>query len=78
MNNDSTLIRARLNEFINERNITVNRLATLSGIGQSTLNSLYDGSSKRPTVTTIRAICTGLGISVHDFFDFPPYNEVEK
>jgi DNA-binding Xre family transcriptional regulator len=78
MKTDGELIAEHLIHLINERNITVNRLATLSGIGQSTLNSLYDGSSKRPTVTTIRSICTGLGISVHDFFDFPPYNEVEK
>lgn len=78
MNNDSTLIRARLNEFINERNLTINRIAVLSGLSQSSVNNLYDGSTKSPKVATIRAICTGLGISVHDFFDFPPYNEVEK
>ncbi|MDO1605322.1 helix-turn-helix transcriptional regulator [Lactobacillus sp. YT155] len=78
MKNDGQLIADHLITLINERNITINRLAVLSGINQSTLNALYDGSSKRPTITTIRAICSGLGISVQEFFDFPPYNEVEK
>ncbi|EAD4555692.1 XRE family transcriptional regulator, partial [Listeria monocytogenes] len=27
---------------------------------------------------TVRKLCQALEISVHEFFDFPPYNEVEK
>lgn len=78
MKTDGQLVAERLIELINERNLTINRLATLSGMKQSTLNSIFSGQSKRPTTTTIRKVCATLKISVHDFFDFPPYNEVEE
>lgn len=78
MKTDGQLIAERLISLINDQNLTINRVATLSGMKQSTLNSIFSGQSKRPTITTIRKVCDTLGISVHDFFDFPPYNEVEK
>lgn len=78
MQTDGQLIAARLISLINEQNLTINRVANLSGMKQSTLNSIFSGQSKRPTITTIRRVCGTLGISVHDFFDFPPYNEVEE
>lgn len=78
MKDDATLISERLNVFLKERNLTINRLAVISNLSQSSVNNLYDGSTKSPKITTIRKICAGLDISVHDFFNFPPYNEVEK
>lgn len=78
MKTDSQLISEHLMGILNEKNLTINRVANLAGIQQSTLNSIFTGQSKRPTVSTIRKVCSALGISVHDFFDFPPYNEVEK
>ncbi|WP_239256643.1 helix-turn-helix domain-containing protein [Listeria ilorinensis] len=78
MKNDAELIAENLLKLIEERNLTINRLATLSGLKQSTVNSIFNGASKRPTISTIRKLCKALGISVHTFFDFPPYNEVEK
>ncbi len=38
MKTDAQLISERLFTFLNERNITVNRLATLSDVPQTTLN----------------------------------------
>lgn len=78
MKTDAQLISERLFTFLNERNLTVNRLATLSGVPQTTLNGIVNGESKNPRVGTIRKLCKALGISYHDFFDFPPYNEVGK
>ncbi len=78
MKDDATLISERLDTFIKARNLTINRLAVLSRLSQSSVNNLYDGSTKSPKLNTIRHICKGLNISVRDFFDFPPYNEVEK
>lgn len=78
MKTDAELISEKLLHLIEERNLTINRLATISGLKQSTVNSIFTGASKRPTISTIRKLCQALGISVHDFFDFPPYNEVEE
>ncbi|MBV0929674.1 MAG: helix-turn-helix domain-containing protein [Lentilactobacillus diolivorans] len=75
---DHELILNRIYQLIRERNLTVNRLATLSGVRQSTLTSLESRPTGVPKADTIRLLCKALGISVKDFFDFPPYNEVEK
>ena len=78
MPTDADYVSSHLLQLLKERNLTINRIATLAGLRQSTVNAMFDGSSKRPTISTIRKVCSALGISVHDFFDFPPYNEVEK
>lgn len=39
-----------------ERGITTNKLATLSGITQSTLNSMMRGETKNPKLKTLRKI----------------------
>lgn len=75
--NDAELFQSRLYELIEARNLTIHRVAILSGITPSTLNNIINRGSA-PRIDTIRKICRGLGISVRDFFDFPPYNEVEK
>ncbi|EAC7181173.1 XRE family transcriptional regulator [Listeria monocytogenes] len=77
MKTDADLISEKLLILLEEKNLTINRLATLAGLKQSTLNSIFNGASKRPTITTVRKLCQALEISVHEFFDFPPYNEVE-
>lgn len=75
--NDGLFFKERLYSYMDQNNLTLNRVATLSDITASTLNNLVNRESA-PRLNTIRKICSGLGISVHDFFDFPPYNEVEK
>lgn len=78
MKTDGEFVSEHLMELITQQNLTINRVATLAGLNQSTVNAMFEGRSKRPTITTIRKVCGTLGISVHDFLDFPPYNEVEK
>ncbi|AXX64251.1 XRE family transcriptional regulator [Bombilactobacillus bombi] len=76
--NDHELIINRLYKLLSERNLTINRLATLSGVSQSTIASLINRPTGVPKADTLRQLCSGLGISVVEFFDFSPYNEVEK
>lgn len=72
--NDHELIINRLYKLLNDRNISINRLATLSGVRQSTITSLINRPTGVPKADTLRLLCEGLGISVKEFFDFPPYN----
>lgn len=78
MENDTKIIGTRIMEFINARDTTIHRTAVKAGIPNTTLVDLISGTTKNARVSTVRAVCSALGISVHDFFDFPPYNEVEK
>ncbi len=62
-------VKYRILNLCNERNITINKLAMLSGISQSTVNSLVDGTSKNPKLLTILRLCLGLDMGIKDFFD---------
>lgn len=65
----NTAILYRINNLCKERNITLNKLSTLSGITQSTLENLILGNTKYPRIITISYICQGLQIELKDFFD---------
>lgn len=61
-------VRKRIYELCRERKITINRLATLCGVTQSTINNIVTGRNHSTTVATIKKICDGLGISMAEFF----------
>ena len=58
-----------------EQNITINRLATLSGITQSTVENIVSGKTKNPKLKTLHKLAVGLGMSVSELLDFPEMNE---
>lgn len=70
-------IQNRIDELCNERNLTLNKLCTICGITQSTLNNLKHRQPKSVTVLTIVRICRGLEIEVKDFFDSPLFSDLD-
>ncbi len=68
-------VMARIVQLCKERRITVNKLATMSDIAQSTLSDIVHGKSRTITIRTIERICRGLGISVFEFFDIDSFRE---
>ena len=70
--------RKRILELCAQHNITVNRMATLSGITQSTLNNIICGRNNSTTISTIKKICDGLEIHVRDFFNSPLFDGLEQ
>ncbi|MEG1500305.1 MAG: helix-turn-helix transcriptional regulator [Clostridia bacterium] len=62
-------ISQRILEYCKERNITPNKLCTMSGIIQSTVNSIFSGRSQNPKIATIKYLCDGLGITLEEFFN---------
>lgn len=77
MSTYSDVIVKRLNDLIKERGITINRLATLSGITQSTLENIMAGNTKNPKLKTLHRLSQGLGITVSELLDFPEMNETK-
>lgn len=65
----STAVRQRILDLCRQRGITVNRLATISGVTQSTVNNIVSGRNHSATVATIKKLCDGLDITLRDFFD---------
>lgn len=71
-------VMKRIINLCYEHNITVNKLATISGITQSTLNNITSGRNNSATVSTIKKICDGLDITIQDFFDCELFNDLEQ
>ena len=57
----------RIQELCKERGISIYRLAQLSDIPKNTLNNMI-AENRVPTVPTIEKICSGLNISLAQFF----------
>lgn len=73
----SDAIRHRLQALIDERGITVNRLATLSGITQSTVENVVHGKTRNPKLKTLHRLAVGLGMTVSELLDFPEMDETQ-
>jgi len=71
------VISKRILDLCNERNITINRLATQSGMKQSTLDNVIKGNTKSPGLRTLHRISQGLGMTVSQLLDFPELDEVQ-
>ena len=61
-------VRLRIIQLCQERDITVNKLSAISGITQSTVNNIVSGRNNSATVSTIKKLCDGLGITIDEFF----------
>ena len=68
----------RILELCKENDITINKLSTLSGITQSTLNNIVSGRNNSATVSTIKKICDGLNITIVDFFNTDDFLNLEQ
>ncbi len=71
----SDVIRKRLSDLCQERRITVNKLATLSGITQSTVENLMSGKTRNPKLKTLHKLAIGLNMTVSELLNFPEMNE---
>ena len=71
-------VKLRIIELCKDNNITVNKLSTLCGITQSTLNNIVSGRNNSTTVSTVKKICDGLEISIIDFFTSPLFDNLEQ
>ncbi len=64
-----TAARERIINLCKARGITVNKLSTICGLTQSTLNNIVSGRNKSVTLSTLKKICDGLDITIQEFFD---------
>ncbi len=71
-------VRLRIIELCTDKHITVNKLAGISGITQSTLSNIMGGRNHSTTISTIKKICDGLEITVQQFFDSECFCDLEQ
>ena len=71
-------VKLRILDLCKQNNITLNKLSTICGITQSTLNNIISGRNATTTVSTIKKICDGLEITILDFFSSPVFDNLEQ
>lgn len=71
-------VKERILELCSERDITVNKLATISAVTQSTINNIISGRNNSTTVSTVKKLCDGLEISISEFFSSPIFDNLEQ
>lgn len=71
-------VRKRILQLCAQRNLSVNKLCTISGVTQSTVNNIVSGRNNTATITTIKKLCDGLGISILDFFNCDLFSDLEQ
>ncbi len=71
-------VKERILELCRERNISINRLSTLSGVTQSTVNNIVSGRNNSTTVSTVKKLCDGLEITIEDFFHSELFRHLEQ
>ena len=70
--------KLRIIDLCRENKITINKLATVSGITQSTLSNIIGGRNNSTTISTIKKLCDGLNISIQEFFDSNLFDDLEQ
>ena len=71
-------IAQRIFELCKERDITPNKLATISAVPQATIKSILNGESKNPGTVTIKKLCDGLEITLGEFFSTAEFDTLEQ
>ena len=76
--NVSEAVSDRILELCKEKCITVNKLSTLSGVTQSTVNDIVNRKAKNIGIITIKKLCDGFGISITEFFNTNTFCHLEQ
>ncbi len=71
-------VKERIIQLCYEHSISVNRLATISGVTQSTVNNIISGRNNSTTISTIKKLCDGLGITIQEFFNSELFSKLEQ
>ena len=71
----SEIYALRIRQLCKNRKITINKLATLADLKQSTIDNILRGKSKNPKVRTLHRIANVFGMTLSEFLDFPELND---
>ena len=71
-------VKKRILELCREKNISINKLSSMSGVTQSTVNNIVSGRNRSVTISTIKKLCDGLGITIEQFFDSDLFRDLDQ
>ena len=71
----SELFVNRIRQLCQERGISINRLAVMSDVKQSTLDNIMRGLTKNPRIRTLHKVALAFSMTPAEFLDFPELND---
>ncbi len=71
-------VKLRILELCQQQNLSINKLSSISGVTQSTVNNIISGRNRSTTVSTIQKLCDGLGITIEEFFHSELFRNLEQ
>ena len=71
-------IKNRILHLCAERNITINKLATVCALPPSSVKNILYGRSSDPKILTIKKICDGLDITLAEFFSTEEFDSLDQ
>ena len=71
-------VRERILELCREKNLSINKLSNISGVTQSTVNNIVSGRNHSTTISTIKKLCDGMGITIEEFFHSELFRSLEQ
>ncbi len=69
------IIANRIAALCKERGYSINKLAKMSNVKQSTIDNIMHGSSKNPGIQTLHKIALTFNMTVSEFLDYPELND---
>ena len=68
----------RIIELCQEKGLTINALANISGVPPMTVYSMLNAKSKNPGIVNIKKLCDGFGVTLGAFFNTPAFDALEQ
>ncbi len=69
------IIANRIAALCKERGYSINKLAKMSNVKQSTIDNIMHGASKNPGIQTLHKIALTFNMTVSEFLDYPELND---
>ncbi len=65
----------RIRQLCKERGFSINKLAKMAGMKQSTLDNIVRGLTKDPRISTLHRIASAFSMTLAEFLDFQDLND---
>ncbi len=71
----SLILVQRIRALCKERGYSINYLANISDVKQSTLDNIMQGTTKNPGVLTLHRLASAFNMTLAEFLDFEQLNQ---
>lgn len=73
-----TAIKNRIFQLLDEKKMSIHKLAMEAAVPPSTIKNILYGKSKNPGIVTIKMLCEGFGVTLIDFFNTKYFETLEQ